>query len=292
MAAAAGDVVFPPDADVRRASCRDSKIFCGSAGSDIFNGMGHSGCWRPCSSCSCCAAWRNGHHDGRVLGSACWPPRQWACGRHGRCGPGQGSRLTGAGLLRQVVPLMLGFAARHSFYFRRTPCFVNTYFGGGPDGALRSGGDAVARAVMAGAAAGGGDVSQNRPQHGQSGKVEPARLGPGGYSRPGRSAGFWACGFLGRGSSNSCIRRNTLSATRAMLPWYAGAMVPLALANVLVNDLLARSRFQMVPFLVLLAMFYGLALTTISQQFAVTVLKTSGFSTCCCWPSAPGSRGG
>ena len=72
-----------------------------------------------------------------------------------------------------------------------------------------------------------------------------------------------------------------------MLPWYAGAMVPLALANVLVNDLLARSRFQIVPFLVLLAMFYGLALTQYHDSF-VTVLKTLGifnslFFAICVW---------
>jgi ABC-type transport system involved in Fe-S cluster assembly fused permease/ATPase subunit len=40
-----------------------------------------------------------------------------------------------------------------------------------------------------------------------------------------------------------------------------------------VNDLLARGRFQIVPFLVLLAMFYGLALTQYHDSF-VTVLKT------------------
>jgi hypothetical protein len=37
------------------------------------------------------------------------------------------------------------------------------------------------------------------------------------------------------------------------LPWYSLAMVPLALANVPVNDLLARSRFRVVPFSFLLA---------------------------------------
>jgi hypothetical protein len=46
-----------------------------------------------------------------------------------------------------------------------------------------------------------------------------------------------------------------------LLPWYAAAMVPLSLANVLVNNLLARSRFQIVPVLVLIAIAYGLTLT-------------------------------
>ena len=45
-----------------------------------------------------------------------------------------------------------------------------------------------------------------------------------------------------------------------LLPWYAGAMVPLAMANVMVNDLLARERYGVVPWMVILAVVYGLTL--------------------------------
>ena len=45
-----------------------------------------------------------------------------------------------------------------------------------------------------------------------------------------------------------------------LIPWYAGAMVPLALANVMVNDLLARERYRIVPWMVLLAIAYGFTL--------------------------------
>jgi len=45
-----------------------------------------------------------------------------------------------------------------------------------------------------------------------------------------------------------------------LLPWYAGAMVPLALANVMVNDLLAREKYGVVPWMVLLAVGYGFTL--------------------------------
>ena len=45
-----------------------------------------------------------------------------------------------------------------------------------------------------------------------------------------------------------------------LLPWYAGAMVPLSLANVLVNALLARSSFRIVPWLCALALAYIFAL--------------------------------
>jgi O-antigen/teichoic acid export membrane protein len=63
-----------------------------------------------------------------------------------------------------------------------------------------------------------------------------------------------------------------------VLPWYAVAMVPLALANVLVNNLLARSRFKVVPFIFLLAVSYALTLVYINQHghSLKAVLQTLG----------------
>lgn len=61
----------------------------------------------------------------------------------------------------------------------------------------------------------------------------------------------------------------------ALLPWYAWAMVPLALANVLLNDLMARSVFRIVPVLVALATAYLFALTHFNDS-PVTMLKTLG----------------
>jgi hypothetical protein len=60
-----------------------------------------------------------------------------------------------------------------------------------------------------------------------------------------------------------------------VLPWYAGAMVPLALANVLLNNLLARSMFKVVPLLCILALGYGFALTRFHGSL-VQVLQTLG----------------
>ena len=56
-------------------------------------------------------------------------------------------------------------------------------------------------------------------------------------------------------------------AVTALLPWYAGAMVPLSLTNVLVNDLMARGRFRVVPVLVALAVAYGFALPYILNHY-------------------------
>ena len=52
-------------------------------------------------------------------------------------------------------------------------------------------------------------------------------------------------------------------------------MVPLALANVLLNNLIARSFFKVVPALCLLAPGYAFALTRFHDT-PVTVLKTLG----------------
>lgn len=63
--------------------------------------------------------------------------------------------------------------------------------------------------------------------------------------------------------------------TTSILPWYAAVMVPLSLSSVLVNNLLARSEFRVVPALVIVAVAYGIALTFIHSSL-VAVLQTLG----------------
>jgi peptidoglycan biosynthesis protein MviN/MurJ (putative lipid II flippase) len=58
-----------------------------------------------------------------------------------------------------------------------------------------------------------------------------------------------------------------VAATTKLLPWYAGAMIPLALANVLVNDLMARAKFKIVLPMVLLALAYGCTLPLMLHKF-------------------------
>ena len=60
-----------------------------------------------------------------------------------------------------------------------------------------------------------------------------------------------------------------------LLPWYVGAMVPLALANVLLNNLLARGSSAFAWALAVLAAAYGFALTRFHQT-PVAVLQTMG----------------
>ncbi len=53
------------------------------------------------------------------------------------------------------------------------------------------------------------------------------------------------------------IFKGDVSETVSLLPWYAVAMIPLALANVMVNDLMARKQFKVVPLMLALAIGYG-----------------------------------
>jgi O-antigen/teichoic acid export membrane protein len=50
-----------------------------------------------------------------------------------------------------------------------------------------------------------------------------------------------------------------------LVPWFAWCMLPLTLSFVLVNSLMARSKFSAVPWLVLVAIGYGVALTVVGR---------------------------
>src|SRR5437773_1619913 len=51
-----------------------------------------------------------------------------------------------------------------------------------------------------------------------------------------------------------------------LVPWFVWSLLPLVLANVLVSNLLARERFAVVPWLVLLAAAYGAALAVLKAH--------------------------
>jgi O-antigen/teichoic acid export membrane protein len=70
--------------------------------------------------------------------------------------------------------------------------------------------------------------------------------------------------------------------TVALLPWYAGAMIPLALANVLVNDLLARKQFKVVPLMIIIGVAYAITLLYVLHHYPgklTAVLQTLGVFT-------------
>ena len=81
-----------------------------------------------------------------------------------------------------------------------------------------------------------------------------------------------ACGAVGLWLVGPVVikivyKSSDVASTVTLLPWYAGAMIPLGLANVLVNDLLARSRFGVVLPMVVLAVLYGVTLVFMLHRF-------------------------
>jgi len=71
------------------------------------------------------------------------------------------------------------------------------------------------------------------------------------------------------------FKDNYVEPAAVLLPWYAWAVVPLAVANVLLNNLLARSLFKVVPALCVLAVGYAFALNRFHDT-PVMVIKTVG----------------
>jgi O-antigen/teichoic acid export membrane protein len=52
-----------------------------------------------------------------------------------------------------------------------------------------------------------------------------------------------------------------------LVPWFAWAMLPLTLSQVMVNNLMARSKFSAVPWLIVVAVGYGFALSYVGQHY-------------------------
>lgn len=78
------------------------------------------------------------------------------------------------------------------------------------------------------------------------------------------------------------FKAEDVTQTIALLPWYAGAMIPLALANVMVNDLMARKQFKVVPWMIVLAIGYAFTLTYMLNHYTgrmTVVLQTLGVFT-------------
>lgn len=66
--------------------------------------------------------------------------------------------------------------------------------------------------------------------------------------------------------------------TTQILPWYAGAMVPLCLANVLVSNLLGKGQFRVVIPIVILAAAYGVTLIFVHDSFIQVLQLLGGFN--------------
>jgi O-antigen/teichoic acid export membrane protein len=168
-------------------------------------------------------------------------------------------------LMQQITPLLLGFAA-FQFMFASDTMFTKAYFSG----------DAMKPYVAAGTFARGllwvvlplatvmfPKIVHSHAKSEENNLFSIVVLG---------TAVLGICGMLGLWVFGPLATRIVYSAkdvpgVMALIPWYAGAMVPLGMANVMVNNLLARSKFQIVPFMVVLAIAYGLAMPFMLSHF-------------------------
>ncbi len=176
-------------------------------------------------------------------------------------------------LLREIIPPLFGFAA-YQFLFSADTMFVKSYFSDDETGVYVASGTLsraliwlvgplaavmFPRIVHSSARAEKTDI-MNVVLLGTAvlavlGAVSLSVLAP------------WVVPFV--------FKPDYVKVAVAIIPWYVGAMVPLALGNVLLNNLLARSRYAMVPVLCALAIAYGLALTQLHGSLKM-VLQTMG----------------
>ena len=174
-------------------------------------------------------------------------------------------------LLREVFPQMLGFGAFQCLFSADT-MFVKGYFPGDEVGFYISAG-VLSRALMwlVGPLA---TVMFPRIVH-STARAEKSDLM--GLVLIGTTilavVGAVCLSILGPWIVRFVYKESYVGVATAVLPWYAAAMVPLAIANVLLNNLLARSTFKVVFPLCVLAGAYAIGLTQFHSSL-VSVLKT------------------
>jgi O-antigen/teichoic acid export membrane protein len=183
----------------------------------------------------------------------------------------------GKSVLRQVLPLMFGFGACQ-FMFTSDTMFATAFFNGEqmkPYVVAGTLSRALLWLVMPMATVMFPKLVQSRVKSEKSNLFNLVVLGTA-VLAIGGALGLWLVGPL---VVRFVAHAGDVAGTMALIPWYAGAMVPLALANVLVNDLLARGRFTVVPFMVVLALAYGFTLPWMLHHFPgriQVVLQTLG----------------
>ena len=74
------------------------------------------------------------------------------------------------------------------------------------------------------------------------------------------------------------LGKTTYSGTARLIPWFAWALMPLALSNLLVNNLMARKRFEAVPWLLAVAAGYGITIRFMYQSYESVIRTLGAFS--------------
>jgi O-antigen/teichoic acid export membrane protein len=168
-------------------------------------------------------------------------------------------------LLKQSAPVFLGFGA-FQFLFTTDTMFAKPFFSGDEMASYGAAGTlsrALLWVVLPLATVMFPKIVQATAKSEKSNLLGIALLG---------TAVLAVCGAAGLCIVGPFIVKLIYSSsyvalTTKLLPWYAGAMIPLALVNVLVNDLMARGKFKVVLPMVLLAVAYGIAMPFMLHKF-------------------------
>jgi O-antigen/teichoic acid export membrane protein len=197
-------------------------------------------------------------------------------------------------LARQVVPLLLAFFG-FQILFTADTLFVGTYFPNETTAFYVSAGT-LSRALMwlVGPLAA---VLFPRLVH-SAVKGEKQNLTALVLVGTGILAGVGALGMslLGPLLVKIVFRASFVKMVPPLLPWYAGAMVPLSMANVLLNNLMAKpsSKASLAVCVFALAIGYCVALTQfhkeLIQVLQVVCLANGLLLLICCWFTWRGSR--
>jgi O-antigen/teichoic acid export membrane protein len=178
-------------------------------------------------------------------------------------------------LLRQVVPLLLAFLG-FQILFTADTIFIKSYFTEDEAGFYVSAGT-LSRALMwfvlPLASVMFPRLVHSAARSEKSNLMGLVLLGTGILA----IVGALGLSLLGPWIVRFIYKPEFVQVASSILPWYASAMVPLALANVLLNNLLARpdSKWGLALSVFLLALAYMFALTQFHGNL-VTVLKTLG----------------
>ena len=178
-------------------------------------------------------------------------------------------------LIRQVFPLLLGFCG-FQILFTADTLFVKAYFSSKETGLYLSAGT-LSRALMWLV---GPLAAVMFPRLVQS-AAKSEKFDLTGLVLVGTAllslAGAIGLTVLGPWVVKLVYTKDYVQVASAILPWYAGAMVPLAVANVLLNDLMARPTSKAAPAACVfaLAVVYAIALTRFHSSLTA-VLQTLG----------------
>jgi O-antigen/teichoic acid export membrane protein len=176
-------------------------------------------------------------------------------------------------LLRQVIPLTLAFGT-FQFMLTADTMFVKAYFSG-DDAAYYVSAGTLARASMwlVGplAAVMFPKIVHAKAKGEKSDLMGVVLIGTV-ILAAGGATGLW---IFGPWVVPFMFKHSYVQAATILLPWYAWAVVPLSVANVLLSNLLARSMFKVVPALCVLVGVYVFALTRFHNT-PVTVIQTLG----------------